>query len=227
MEDEVVDDKSPNPVLSAVAKLAAMNHAGVAEREVREQAPQNLEQPSVAPQPGQALLADPDAALEAFRATGGMGQDLVQWYASGGSPIHLLRVGAQPQMVKASMKTMVQPLAAQLCREAGVQSVGATLLAEQVVEARVDEAYARMLSGLALEEGDISKADKLGKMADRCSARMGKSLDQLHRMRRPRVNVRIGQAANVNLGEQTLVNESADSSTSSDLGTRNETGNAG
>ena len=185
------------------------------------------EPPAGATLTGHALIADPDSAMEAFRSAGGTDRELIKWYARGESPLHLLRSGAQPSMLKASLKTMGPALARQLCAEAGVEGVGPMLLSEQIVEARVDECYHRMLAGLALEEDDLPRADRLQKMADRCSSRMTRGLEQLHRSKRPKVSVKIGRASNVNLGEQSVVNESADSSTSSDLGTRNETGNAG
>lgn len=176
---------------------------------------------------GRGLIADPDAALQEFREVGGTDRELIEWYASGGSPVHLLRMGAQPQMLKAGLKSMVPAMSRQLCREAGVHGVGPVLLAEQVTEARVDECYLRMLAGLALEEDDIARAERLGRMADRCSTRMAKTLEQLHRMRRPRVNVRIGKASNVNLGEQTVVNKSADIGVPSNPDGRTETENSG
>ena len=176
---------------------------------------------------GHALIADPDSALEAFRSAGGTDRELTKWYARGESPMHLLRSGAQPQMLQAGLKAMVPPLARQLCAEAGVEGVGPMLLSEQIVEARVDECYHRMLAGLALEEDDLPRADRLQKMADRCSSRMTRGLEQLHRSKRPQVTVRVDKVANLNLGEQSVVNESAYSGVSSDLGTRNETGNAG
>jgi hypothetical protein len=185
------------------------------------------EPPAGATLTGHALIVDTDSAMEAFRSAGGTDRELIEWYARGVSPLHLLRSGAQPQMLKASLKTMGPALARQLCAEAGVEGVGPMLLSEQIVEARCDEAYLRMLAGLALEEDDIARADRLGRMADRCSTRMAKALDQLHRIRRPRVSVRIGKASNVNLGEQTVVNESADGGGSSSPGSRNEMGDAG
>ena len=185
------------------------------------------EPPAGATLTGHALIADPDSAMEAFRSAGGTDRELIKWYARGESPLHLLRSGAQPSMLKASLKTMGPALARQLCAEAGVEGVGPMLLSEQIVEARVDECYLRMLAGLALEEDDLPRADRLQKMADRCSSRMTRGLEQLHRSKRPQVTVRVDKVANLNLGEQSVVNESADSGVSSDLGTRNETGNAG
>ena len=185
------------------------------------------EPPAGATLTGHALIADPDSAMEAFRSAGGTDRELIKWYARGESPLHLLRSGAQPSMLKASLKTMGPALARQLCAEAGVEGVGPMLLSEQIVEARVDECYHRMLAGLALEEDDLPRADRLQKMADRCSSRMTRGLEQLHRSKRPQVTVRVDKVANLNLGEQSVVNESADSGVSSDLGTRNETGNAG
>ena len=159
---------------------------------------------------GRALVVDPDAALQAFRAGGGTDEKLARWYLSGDSPVHLLRNGTQQEMLKAALKSMVPALARELCRESGIEGVGAMLLAEQVVEARADEAYSRMLMGIALEGAELPQAERYEKMANRASRRMMDALDRLHRLRRPRVSVRIGAAANVNLGEQSVVNESAD-----------------
>jgi len=158
---------------------------------------------------GDALIADPNQALRSFRAAGGTDQDLAHWYAGGESPVHLLRFGAQPAMLRASLKSMAPALTRELCSEAGVGGTSGLLLAEQVTEARCDEVYLRMLAGLALEEDDIARADRLQRMADRCSNRLTRSLDQLHRLRRPRVNVKISRAGNVNLGQQ-VVQEQTD-----------------
>ena len=197
-----MDGTGPNPVMAMVNKLATMQEQDEATQEPGEQPNQPATRSSNSPLSGQALLVDPDAALQAFRTTGGTDRELVEWYASGASPAHLLRTGAQPQMLKAGLKAMVPSLSRQLCREAGVKGVGPMLLAEQVAEARVDECYHRMLAGLALEADDIARADRLQRMADRHSTRMTKALDQLHRMKRPKVTVRVDRVSNLNLGTQ-------------------------
>jgi len=94
-----------------------------------------------------------------------------------------------------------------MCAEAGVEGVSAMLLAEQVAEARADEAYHRALAGTALDSNDLKRAEMLNKAADRFSRRMMKALEQLHRLRKPRVNVTVKQAGNVNLGSQQVINE--------------------
>jgi hypothetical protein len=70
-----------------------------------------------------------------------------------------------------------------------------------------------MLAGIEIDKAHITKADKLHTAADRHSKRMSQALEQLHRLRRPRVNVKIAQASNVNLGDQRIVNRSADTNT--------------
>jgi hypothetical protein len=176
---------------------------------------------------GRDLVVDPDAALQAFRAGGGTDEKLARWYLSGDSPVHLLRNGTQPGMLKAALKSMVPSLAKEICHEAGIAGVGAMLLAEQVVEARADEAYARMFMGIALEGTDLPQAERYEKIANRASRRMMDALDRLHRLRRPKVSVRIDKASNVNLGEQTVVNESADGAGSSIPDSRSETESPG
>ena len=161
---------------------------------------------------GADLLDDPDAALAGFKATGGVDESMVADYLSGESLLHLLRTGSQPTMVRATMKAMVPALARQMCIEAGVEGIAAMMVAEQAAEARVDEAYHRALAGTALDDMAIPKADRLNKMADRFSRRLLKATEQLFRMRRPSVNVRIARASNVNLGTQQVVNESDDTS---------------
>ena len=84
------------------------------------------------------------------------------------------------------------------------------LLAEQAAEARVDEVYHRLLAGTSLDEGDLKKSEALHKMADRFSRRMMKALEQIHRLRRPNVNVKISRASNVNLGSQQIINRPDD-----------------
>jgi len=159
---------------------------------------------------GAALLADPDLELARFKSAGGAIEQLVVEYIEGQSLLHLLRTGSQPAMVRASLKGMVPILARQMCAEAGVEGVAAVMVAEQAAEARVDEAYHRALAGEALDSNDLRQAEMLNKAADRFSRRMLKAIEQLTRMRRPSVNVRIAQAGNVNLGTQQVVNESDD-----------------
>ena len=156
---------------------------------------------------GEDLVKDPDGALQAFRAAGGTDDQLVRWYLSGDSPVHLLRTGGQPQMLQAALRSMVPTLSREIAKEAGVDGVGAMLLAEQVAEARCDESYLRTLQGIALDKNELAKAERYEKMANRASRRM---MDALERLHRPKVNVKIGRAANVNLGEQRVVNESVD-----------------
>lgn len=159
---------------------------------------------------GARLLADPDGELSRYKTEGGTDLDLIVGYLSGRSFLHIVRTSGQPAMARAVMKALVPPLARTMCKEAGVEGVSAMLLAEQVAEARADESYHRLLAGTSLEEGDLKKADQLEKMADRCSRRMFKALEQLHRLHRPSVNVRIKQASNVNLGRQQVVNSPVD-----------------
>ena len=177
-------------------------YAGVRAAEAAEPTPPSLD--------GAALLTDPDAALARFREAGGVDEAFVVEYLSGESLLHLLRTGSQPAMVRATLKAMVPALSRQMCAEAGVDGVAALMVAEQAAEARVDEAYHRALAGEALDANDLRKADMLNKAADRFSRRMLKAVEQLTRMRRPSVNVRIAKAANVNLGTQQVVNESGD-----------------
>jgi hypothetical protein len=155
---------------------------------------------------GALLLADPDAAVQRYKESGGQDDDLVQGYLAGGSFLHIMRVGGQPAMLRATLKALVGPLARAMCAEAGVEGVSATLLAEQVAEARADEAYHRALAGTALDSNDLKRAEMLNKAADRFSRRMMKGLEQLHRLRRPNVNVKIARASNVNLGHQQIIN---------------------
>jgi hypothetical protein len=167
------------------------------------------EVPSEEPGPaldGALLLADPDAAMDGYKKAGGEDDDLVQGYLAGGSFLHIMRVGGQPAVLRATLKALVGPLARQMCIEAGVEGVSATLLAEQVAEARADEAYHRALAGTALDSNDLKRAELLNKAADRFSRRMMKGLEQLHRLRRPNVNVKIARASNVNLGRQQIIN---------------------
>jgi len=153
---------------------------------------------------GDALLDDPDGAVSKFRKAGGDDDDFIRSYLGCSSLLHILRTASQPEAIRSVFKTMLAPMAGQLCREAGVEGLSAQLLAEAVVEARIDEAHAKALAGVALDSGEFSKAERLERLADRHATRMRKSLDQLHRLRRPAVNVKIGQAANVNLGIQNV-----------------------
>lgn len=159
---------------------------------------------------GEDLVKDPDGAIRAYRAGGGTDGQLVRWYLSGDSPMHLLRNGTQPAMLKAALRAMVMPLAKEICKEAGVEGVGAMLLAEQVVEARCDESYLRTLVGIALDKTELPQAERYERMANRASKRMMDALDRLHRLRRPKVNVRIDHAQNVAVGEQQVVSQLPD-----------------
>jgi len=158
---------------------------------------------------GAELLADPDAAIARYKELGGTDDALIDTYLSGASVLHILRAGSQPAMVRATLRTLVGPLARRMCTEAEVEGVSAMLLAEQAAEARADEAFARALAGTALDDLEINKAERLARMADKHSRRMMKALDQLHRLRRPQVAVTIKEAQNLNLGTQT-VNQSVD-----------------
>ncbi len=159
---------------------------------------------------GGRLLADPDAELSRYKSEGGTDLDLVAGYLVGQSFLHVVRNSSQPAMARAVMKALVPPLARQMCAEAGVEGVSAMMLAEQAAEARADEAYQRALAGAALDGGDLKRAEQLEKAADRHSRRMMKAVEQLHRLRRPGVNVKISRAGNVNLGSQRIVNPQED-----------------
>lgn len=159
---------------------------------------------------GGRLLADPDAELSRYKSEGGTDLDLVAGYLVGQSFLHVVRTTSQPAMARSVMKALVPPLARQMCIEAGVEGVSAMMLAEQAAEARADEAYQRALAGSALDEGDLKKAERLEKAADRHSRRLMKAVEQLHRLRRPSVSVKIREASNVNLGSQRIVNPQVD-----------------
>ena len=49
-----------------------------------------------------------------------------------------------------------------------------------------------------------ARAERLETIADRHARRMSQALEQLHRLRRPQVNVKIARASNVNFGEQSV-----------------------
>jgi len=158
---------------------------------------------------GAELLDDPDGALARYREDGGTDAPFISGYLAGDSLLHVLRTSSQPVMVRGLLKSMVPALAREMCVEAEVTGVSAMMLAEQAAESRVDEAYHRALAGTALDADDLKKSEMLNKAADRFSRRMMKALEQLHRLRRPNVNVKISRASNVNLGSQT-VTQSAD-----------------
>jgi hypothetical protein len=162
---------------------------------------------------GGELLKDPDTALQKFRAAGGTDAGLLGPVMKGESLLHLVRTGSQPAVLRATLKAYVPVLARQMCLEAGVDGVSAMMVAEQAAEARADEAYHRALAGQSLDDGDTKQADKLNKSADRFSSRMMRATEQLFRMRRPKVNVTVKSIANLNLGEQKIVNGSDDTST--------------
>ena len=167
------------------------------------------EVPSEEPGPaldGALLLADPDAALARYKSNGGTDHDLVNGYLSSASFLHLVRTSSQPAMARATLMAMVPALARTMCAEAGVEGVSAMLLAEQAAEARADEAYHRALAGTALDSNDLKRAEMLNMAADRFSRRMMKALEQIHRLRKPRVNVTVKQAGNVNFGSQQVTN---------------------
>ena len=156
---------------------------------------------------GASLLADPDAEIRRYKTSGGTDLDLIAGYLAGQSFLHVVRTSGQPPMARATLKALVPPLARQMCAEAAVEGISAMMLAEQAAEARVDEAYHRALAGTALDAEELKKAEMLNKAADRFSRRMMKALEQLHRLHRPRVNVKISRAGNVNLGSQQVIND--------------------
>lgn len=158
------------------------------------------------------LLERPWSALDAAGREGS--NALMEAYRKGRSHLHFVRSDAQPSMLKALLRSLVPAMVEDLLQEIGLYSPTARLLAEQAAEARADEAYHRMLAGIELEKLQIGGAERLEKMADRHSRRMSQALEQLHRLRRPTVNVRIDRARNVNLGDQRIVNRSADTSNS-------------
>jgi hypothetical protein len=159
---------------------------------------------------GGELLDDPDAAIARYRAEGGTDEMLASCYLASDSLLHVLRTGSQPAMVRGLLKAMVPALSREMCAEAEVTGVSAMMLAEQAAESRVDEVYYRALAGTALDADDLKKAEMLNQTADRFSRRLMKALEQLHRLRRPNVNVKISRASNVNLGTQQVVSQSDD-----------------
>lgn len=153
------------------------------------------------------LVPTPGGDLTSSEAAGVPDEQIVAEYTSGHSLAHILRCATQPATVRPLLEEMVSPLARQMCREAGVEGMSALLHAEQAVEARMDEVHYRALAGHELGKLQVSKAERLMRMADRCSRRMAKAIEQLHRLKRPKVNVRIARAGNVNLGQQQVVNQ--------------------
>ena len=134
---------------------------------------------------------------------------LMKGYRQGRSHLHFVRTDSQPTMLRAVMRSIVPALVEDLLVEVGMDTPSARLLAEQAAEARAEESYCRMLVGLELDRLQVSKAAQLEKMAGRHSKRMCQALEQLHRLRRPKVSVKIGQASNVNMGQQ-VVNRGVD-----------------
>jgi len=153
------------------------------------------------------LLPAPGGELTSHGAASVPDDQIVAEYMSGYSLPHILRSGTQPAAVRPLLEEMVMPLARQMCREAGVEDVAAMLLAEQAVEARMDEVHYRALAGCEMDRRQISKAQRLMCMADRCSRRIAKAIEQLHRLRKPKVNVKISKASNINFGQQQVVNQ--------------------
>ena len=164
--------------------------------------------PSPLAMTGLALLEKPWSELD--RIGPGVQKALVEEYRRGRSHLHFLRSDSQPKMLRAVMRSVIPALVGALLEEVQMDTASARLLAEQAAEARADEAYYRMLAGIELDKAQITRADKLHVAADRHAKRMSRALEQLHRLRRPKVNVRIDSAKNVNLGDQRIVNESAD-----------------
>jgi len=164
--------------------------------------------PSLAAMTGLALLDRPWSELD---RTGSSGQKaLAEEYRRGRSHLHFVRTDSQPAMLRSLLRSVVPALVEDLLDEVEMDTPSARMLAEQVAEARADEAYYRMLAGIELDKAQITRADKLHVAADRHAKRMSRALEQLHRLRRPRVAVKIGQASNVNLGEQRVVHRSVD-----------------
>ena len=175
--------------------------------EVEPKAPEEVAS-TVPAMTGKDLLEQPWSTLDAAGREGN--QALMDAYRKGRSPLHYVRSDCQPVMLKSLLRSTVPAMVEDLLDEVGMDTPSARLLAEQVAEARADESYARMLSGMELEKAQVAKAERLVKIADRHSKRMASALEQLHRLRRPKVNVRIDSAKNVNLGDQRIVNRSVD-----------------
>jgi len=135
---------------------------------------------------------------------------LMEGYRQGRSHLHFVRTDSQPTMLRAVLRSLVPALVEDLLAEVGLDTPSARLLAEQAAEARAEEAYCRMLVGMELDRLQVSKAAQLEKMAGRHSKRMVQALEQLRRLRRPKVNVKIAQAGNVNLGTQQVDNRGVD-----------------
>jgi len=165
--------------------------------------------PSLAAMTGLALLERPWSELDRIGPSGQ--KALVEEYRRGRSHLHFVRTDSQPAMLRSLLRSVVPSLVEDLLDEVEMDTPSARLLAEQVAEARADEAYHRMLAGIELDKAQIARADKLHGTADRHARRMSRALEQLHRLRRPKVAVKIEQASNVNLGQQ-VVNRSVDTS---------------
>jgi len=182
---------------------------GLSEQEAEDPSPDE-EEPAEEPareESGPAPARGRKQAIEKYRQGSGPDDELVNGYLSAYSQFHILRSASQSSMVCTLLRTLVPAMARKMCTEAGVEGVSAMLLAEQAAESRVDEAFARALAGKELEEMHIGKAERLVRIADKHSRRMMTAIEKLHRLKRPRVNVKISGANNVNLGQQ-VVNRS-------------------
>ena len=158
---------------------------------------------------GAELLENPVQAMADYAEAGGCPESIVSAYLDRDTPLHLLGEESQPQLLRATMKMLAPALIQQLITDAGVKGASATMLAEQVVEARCDEAYARALAGEALGAGNTTEAGKLHRLADQHSRRMIRAMESLNRLRKPKVSVKVNRVGNLNLGEQ-IVNGSDD-----------------
>ena len=156
---------------------------------------------------GKDLLEKPWSTLDAAGREGN--QAMMEAYRKGRSPLHFVRSDSQPVMLKSLLRSTVPAMVEDLLAEVGMDTPSARLLAEQAAEARAEEAYHRMLAGIELDKAQVPASDRLQKAADRHSKRMVQALEQLHRLRRPKVSVKIGQASNVNMGQQ-VVNRGVD-----------------
>ena len=209
-----VEPTAPSPDLLDLAEdlfgFRPPDFPAKAPAEAQEVAPEEV--PSTAQEmTGKDLLEQPWSAMDAAGRAGN--EALMEGYRKGRSHLHFLRSDSQPVMLRGVMRSMVPALVEELLLEVALDTPSARLLAEQVAEARADESYSRMLAGIEIDKAQIPAADKLHKAADRHSKRMATALEQLHRLRRPNVSVKIARAGNVNLGQQQVVNRSADTNT--------------
>ena len=151
---------------------------------------------------GKDLLERPIEALGESGLEGSLA--LLDAYRRGQSHLHFVRSSSQPPMLRALLRSIVPAMVEDLLDEVGLCTPSARLLAEQAAEARADESYHRCLAGLELDKLEIARAERLETIADRHARRMSQALEQLHRLKRPRVNVKIARAGNVNFGEQSV-----------------------